>query len=100
MSKEYRLTDEQKAFLCPTSATHRQYEALRAYFVDKLPSKDAAQRFGYTPGSFRVHCHQFRQHTHRQFFLPERSSRQPEAVSPDAKTSRLHDRVIGLRKQN
>jgi hypothetical protein len=100
MSKESDITSEQKAFLCPTNATHRQYEALRAYFVDKIPSKDAAQRFGYTPGSFRVLCHQFRQDPQRQFFLPERSSRQPEAVTPDTKTSRLHDRVVALRKQN
>jgi len=100
MSKELRLTPEQKAFLSPTNATHRQYEALRAYFVDKIPSKDAAQRFGYTPGSFRVLCHQFRQDPQRQFFLPERSSRQHETVTPDSKTSRLHDRVVALRKQN
>jgi MFS family permease len=35
---------------------HRQYEALRAYFVDELPSKEVAERFGYAPGSFRVLC--------------------------------------------
>jgi hypothetical protein len=41
-------------FLEPANPTHRQYEALRAYFVDHLPSAEAAQRFGYSAGSFRV----------------------------------------------
>ena len=39
-------------------------------FVDKLPSKDAALRFGYTPGSFRIMCHAFRQDLDREFFTP------------------------------
>jgi hypothetical protein len=94
------LTSVQRAFLCPVNATHRQYEALRAYFVDKIASKEAAKKFGYTPGSFRVLCHQFRQDSHRQFFRPERSSHKPDAASPTKKTSRLHDRVVALRKQN
>ena len=47
-------------FLAPESHLQRQYEALRAFFVEQLPSVEAARRFGYTPGSFRVLCHQFR----------------------------------------
>ena len=62
--------DLKKFFLQPSNTTHRQYEALRAYFVEGLASQDAARRFGYTPGSFRVLCHQFRQDPKRQFFLP------------------------------
>ena len=59
-----------RCFLRPCNATHRQYEALRAFFVDELPSQEAARRFGYSPGSFRVLCHQFRQEPSRSFFLP------------------------------
>jgi len=41
-------------FLDADSATyHRQYEALRAIFVDGLPQNDVAARFGYTTGSMR-----------------------------------------------
>ncbi len=47
-------------FLAPESPLQRQYEALRAYFVERIPSHQVARRFGYTPGSFRVLCHQFR----------------------------------------
>jgi hypothetical protein len=85
----------------PTSATHRQYEALRAYFVDRLSSHAAAAKFGYTPGSFRVLCHQFRQEPQRPFFLANRDATRrtaPPTIAP--KTSRLHEKVIALRKQN
>ena len=68
-SEAKELTDLSRLFLEPTNATHRQYEALRAFFVDQLPSAEAARRFGYTPGSFRVLVHQFRQSPRRDFFL-------------------------------
>jgi hypothetical protein len=41
-------------FLDADSATyHRQYEALRAIFVDGLPQNDVAATYGYTSGSMR-----------------------------------------------
>ena len=83
----------------PVNATHRQYEALRAYFVDKVASKEAAERFGYTPGSFRVLCHQFRADPSRAFFVPERT-RAVSVERPATKSSRLRERVVALRKQN
>jgi len=82
-------------FLEPANPTHRQYEALRAYFVDQLPSAEVARRFAYSPGSFRVLTHQFRQHPNRPFFLPPQKG--PQA-SP--KTDRVRDKVVALRKQN
>ena len=82
-------------FLEPTNATHRQYEALRAYFVDDLSSAEVARRFGYSEGSFRVLTHHFRQHPDRPFFLPPQKG--PQA-SP--KTDPLRDKIVGLRKQN
>jgi hypothetical protein len=42
---------------------------LRAYFVEGLSSREAARRFGYTEGSFRVLVHGFRQNPQRRFFL-------------------------------
>jgi hypothetical protein len=61
--------DLAQAFLSPRNATHRQYEALRAYFVDQLPAKDVARRFGYTVGSLHQLAHQFRREPDRQFFV-------------------------------
>ena len=94
-SEAKQLTDLSRVFLEPVNSTHRQYEALRAFFVEGLPSAEAARRFGYTPGSFRVLCHEFRQNPHRNFFLPP--SKGPQA-SP--KTDPLRDQIIALRKQN
>lgn len=94
-SKSKKLTDMARFFLEPSNSTHRQYEALRAYFVEGLPSTETASRFGYTSGSFRVLCHQFRQDPKREFFLPPQKG--PQA-SP--KTNPVREKVVALRKQN
>jgi hypothetical protein len=88
------LTDIQKVFLEPKNTTHRQYEALRAYFVEGLPSREAAERFGYTPGSFRVLCHDLRRNLDRPFFLP--SLREPGQSGGQRATKR----IVELRKKN
>jgi transposase len=94
-SKSKKLTKWAKVFLEPTNTTHRQYEALRAFFVDGLPGKEVANRFGYTEGSFRVLAHQFRHNPHREFFLPP--AKGPH--KPPAK-DKLREMIISMRKQN
>jgi hypothetical protein len=90
-----KLTRLARAFLEPSNSTHRQYEALRAYFVDRIPSAEAAHRFDYSPGSFRVLCSQFRKDPHRPFFLP------PQKGPKEApKTDPVRSQIIALRKQN
>lgn len=90
-----RLTDPAQAFLQPKSPAHRQYEALRAYFVEKRPSSEVARQFGYTPGSFRVLCSDFRRDVSRQFFVDAQPG--PKEAP---KSDRVRDRVIALRKTN
>ncbi len=94
-SKSNKLTTMARFFLEPRNTTHRQYEALRAHFVEDLSSVEVARRFGYSPGSFRVLAHQFRQNPDRPFFLPPQKG--PQA-SP--KTDRIRNEVVALRKQN
>ncbi len=94
-SEPKKLTDLACVFLEPANPTHRQYEALRAYFVEGLPSDQAARRFGYTPGSFRVLVHQFRQNPRRDFFLIP--AKGPHAAP---KADPLREQIIALRKQN
>jgi hypothetical protein len=91
------ITDVARAFLEPQNTTHRRYEALRAYFVDELPSAEAAARFGYTPGTFRVMCSKFRQDPHRQFFL---TTEQRKAPPPAPKKNLTREQIIALRKRN
>ena len=90
-----KIIDMAAVFLEPAHATHRQYEALRAYFVERLSCAEAAERFGYTPGSFRVLVHKFRADPHRTFFLaPQKGPK----TAP--KRDRVRERAIALRKQN
>jgi len=35
-------------FKMPNSVAHKQYEALRTYYIDGIPAQQVAQRFGYT----------------------------------------------------
>ena len=97
-----KITSPEQAFLIPANATHRQYEALRAFFVDKKPSNVAAAAFGYSAGSFRVLCHKFRQDLQQSFFLPDRHNdkRDSNPTPEPAKIVRLRERVVELRKQN
>ena len=54
------LTDPASYFLKPRSPRQRQYEALRAYFVEGKSSEEVARAFGYSPGAFRVLGSHFR----------------------------------------
>ena len=94
-SSQDKLTDYAGFFLKPSNSTHRQYEALRAYFVEDLGSKEVAKRFGYTEGSFRVLAHSFRQNPRRPFFLPP--AKGPHKAP---KKDRVREQVIALRKEN
>ena len=84
-----------KHFLEPANSNHRQYEALRAYFVEQGSAAEVAEQFGYTAGSLRVMAHEFRRNPGRSFFLP--SDRQ---IRPDSKRKRLREAVVTLRKHN
>ena len=46
-------SDIRRFFLEPRQTFQRQYEALRAIFVDDEPLERVAQRFGYTPATLR-----------------------------------------------
>jgi hypothetical protein len=84
-----------KHFLEPANSNHRQYEALRAYFVEQRPAAEVAEQFGYAASSLRVMAHEFRRNPGRRFFLP--SDRQ---IRPHSKKKRLRQSVVTLRKQN
>jgi transposase len=89
------LTECRRYFLEPREPRQRQYEALRAYFVENLPSAEVARRFGYTPGSFRVLCHAFRRTAEPDFFSTPTGARRPSS-----RLSRAREQAVELRKQN
>jgi hypothetical protein len=85
--------DLAQVFLAPQNTTHRQYEALRAYFVEQLPGPEVARRFGYTPGSLQQLVHQFRHQPERSFFI--------DPTRPGVKADEaVRKQIVRLRKQN
>ena len=89
------LSECRSFFLQPRTPKHRIYEALRAFFVQGLPSRQVARAFGYSVGSFQVLCHHFRRDPNPTFFVaPAHGPRsQP-------KKSAARELLIRLRKQN
>ena len=79
----------------PSNSTHRQYEALRAFFVEGLPSAAAAARLGDTPARVRLLGHPFRNLPAGTAFVPT-----PREGRPPGRQRRLRDQVVALRKQN
>ena len=79
----------------PATPRQRQYEALRAFFLDQVGSAEAARRFGYTPGAFRVMCHAFRRGELSEFFIATHSRAREQP-----RKSRAHEQIIALRKRN
>jgi hypothetical protein len=91
------VTREARFFLAPEAILQQQYEALRAYFVDNLPSQEVARRFGYSAGAFRNLCSQFRHDPRKQqgFFQSVHHGPQTAPVR-----DRLRDLVVAMRKRN
>src|SRR3990172_9486488 len=89
------LSTCKRVFLHPTSPKQRQYEALRAYYVDERPATEAARAFGYPPGAFHVMCHHFRRPAAPVFFASPRPG--PRA---QPKKSAARESIIALRKRN
>ena len=82
-------------FLAPQTSKQRQYEALRAYFVEGLPSPVVAKRFGYSVSAFRVLCHHFRRDPKPVFFVTPRRGPQSQP-----RKSAARDLIVKLRKRN
>lgn len=89
------LSECRRFFVEPGSARQRQYEALRAFFVEERQSSEVAQAFGYTPGSFQVLCHAFRRDRQPEFFVTPRPGPRSQP-----KKSVARDTIVELRKRN
>jgi transposase len=91
----YSITKCRRLFTEPATTRQRQYEALRAFYLEGLPSAEVARRFGYSPGGFRVLCHDFRRGNLPEFFATARPGPRQQP-----KKSRAHEKIVALRKRN
>ena len=89
------LTKCRRFFAEPATPRQRQYEALRAFFLEGLASAEVARRFGYTPAAFRMLCYDFRRGQLRDFFATTRPGPREQP-----KKSKARDQVLALRKRN
>jgi len=93
------LSDSQATqfFSAPDATRQRQYEALRAYFLENRSAAEVAACFGYTVAAFRSLCHQFRQDSALRagfFQTPRPGPRHAPA------RDRLRELVVAMRKRN
>ncbi len=93
------LSDTQATqfFAAPDAIRQRQYEALRAYFLDNCSAAEVAARFGYSLASFRNLCHRFRHDPDLRtgFFQTPRPGPQHAAAR-----DRVRELAVAMRKKN
>jgi len=89
------LTKCRRFFEKPATPSQRQYEALRAYFVEGLASAEVARRFGYSPAAFRMLCYDFRRGQLPNFFAARRPGPREQP-----KKDKVREHVVALRKRN
>lgn len=87
-------------FLQPVSVSHKQYEALRMYYVEKKKAKDVADEFGYTHRAFTSLVYDFYNTIKNEgfanpFFTPKKVGR-PRTGDDN----NVEDIIVRLRKKN
>jgi transposase len=89
------MTDDLKAFfLTPQTPKQRQYEALRAYVLEGLSAKEAAERFGFTEATVYALAHSLRARQ-LELFAPLPPGPKGRRVTPYGR-----ERIVQLRKQH
>jgi transposase len=81
-------------FTAPSGVAHRQYEALRAYFVEGLSAAQAAARFGYAPSTMVAMIRDFTPQ-HADFFVDRRPGRRSAPAKQAARSQVLRLRAAG-----
>ncbi len=86
-------------FTNPQNSGQKQYEALRAFYVEKCPGEEVAKRFGYTLSSFYSLTRDFKKNLLRDkpahvFFTPKTTGRKPKTEA-----DKIHQLIIDLRKK-
>jgi len=86
-------------FANPQNTVQKQYEALRAFYVEKCPGEEVAKRFGYTLTSFYSLTRDFKKNLlhdkpAQYFFASKVAGRKPKD-----ETGKINQFIVGLRKK-
>lgn len=82
-----------KFFLHPNTPGQKQYEALRVFYVENVPGREVARRFGYTYAAFNSLKQRFKNKDLEFFMTAPRGPKGPR-MTPAAR-----DKIIECRKQ-
>lgn len=86
-------------FLSPSSSTHKQYEALRAFFIEKTSAEVVAQKFGYSKATIYSMIRDFkariRLEQEQDYFFKQHTA--GRKIAPDQ--DELRTFIILLRKK-
>ncbi|MEK6233846.1 MAG: hypothetical protein N2C14_03955 [Planctomycetales bacterium] len=72
-------------FIEPSTPAQRQYEALRAFFMERTSQQDIADRFGYTINTVRNMVYEFRHGRLSPFFKTERLAAIPRNLKTETR---------------
>jgi len=86
-------------FANPQNTVQKQYEALRAFYLEKCSAEEVAKRFGYTLSSFYSLTRDFKKNLlqdkpAQSFFIPKTTGRKPKA-----ETNKINQLIVDLRKK-
>lgn len=86
-------------FANPQNAVQKQYEALRAFYVEKCSGEEVAKRFGYTLTSFYSLTRDFKKNlshdkASQYFFASKLTGRKPKD-----ETGKINQFIVDLRKK-
>lgn len=81
-------------FRSPATAGQRQYEALRAHYIEQVPGKDAARRYGYTYAAFHSLKQKFKAGQHQFFVTAPRGPKGPRLAAE------MRAKIIEYRRKN
>jgi len=86
-------------FANPQNTVQKQYEALRAFYVEKCTGEEVAKRFGYTLSSFYSLARDFKKNLSQEkpapfFFTPKTTGRKPKTEA-----GKINQLIVDLRKR-
>ena len=94
------MTDLAQVFLDPANSAQRRYEMLRACFVDNEPLQAVAERFGYSYGTVRNLCSEFRRNPTPAFFMPAQRGKKKDPENASTPTRRKTSEALQQRTRS
>lgn len=87
-------------FSAPTNSLHKQYEALRAFFVEKLTAEEIAKKFHYKKSTVYSLTRDFNNRIKDNSIVPDHFFHQATpGRKPTVKSDQVRDKIIMLRKK-